>query len=110
MTKLELEKIADNLVGDSMKLMGLKNSDYTCGKADEDALFNFNFISNTVDQSPMVVWSIYFLKHVLAVIKYTKSGFVESEGIKGRLMDIINYAILLYALILESERNTVREE
>ena len=104
MTSKELEQIAKGLHSDSLELMGLKNSDYTCNKAEIDALYNFNFIAGVIDDSTFKVWSIYFMKHVLAVVKFCKTGFVESEGIKGRILDLINYAILLYALILQHEQ------
>lgn len=109
MTAQELEKIAQGLYGDSLDLLGVKNSDYTAGKAQKDALYNFHFIAGAMDQSKFTVWSIYFMKHVMAVLKFCKTGFVESQGIKERILDIINYAILLYALILESEEGVIED-
>ncbi len=110
MTKVELEKLAEELHQDSMNLMGLKNNDYTCGKAEEDALYNFHFIAKVLDVDPKLVWGVYFLKHVLATLKYIKSGYVESEGIKGRLMDIHNYNTLLWAIMNEEQKENLTQK
>ena len=103
MTNKELESLAVETYEKSLNVMRPKNADYTCGNSEKDALYNFYCISDATGMSPFMVWAVYFLKHCLAVVKYAKSGFVESEGIEGRIHDIINYSVLLLALIRDKK-------
>ena len=45
------------------------------------------------------VWAVFTEKHIGAIRKYVKDGSVESEPIDGRINDIINYMVLLAAII-----------
>lgn len=69
-----------------------KGIDYTIGNADR--LYNFKSIAEIIGITPEQVWAVYFWKHVCAVLSWAKTGRVESEGIKGRFIDIANYAKL----------------
>lgn len=79
------------------KIIKEKGDDYTVGNADTDRLYNFKFIAQVLGLTPVQVWAVYFLKHVLAICAFTK-GVQESEPITGRMDDVVNYIYLLDAL------------
>ena len=91
---MQLEKKFLETVKACWEIYNRKGRDYTIDQADENRLYNFYEVAELTGQTPMQVWSVYFLKHVFAVMAFAKTGKVESEGIDGRLYDIINYAIL----------------
>lgn len=73
-----------------------KGHDYTSGS--EDRLRNFKAIAASIGCSPMLVWYIYFRKHVDSISTFVQHGELKSEPVRGRFMDIANYAILGAAL------------
>lgn len=82
------------------KILKAKGDDYTNQNADR--LFNFKFIAQLLNISPRVVWGVYFLKHVLAVMNHVKNNH-ESEPIEGRLDDVANYCDLYEALLYDEK-------
>lgn len=93
--KLETRhKITDTLFQDCARLMVMKGADYSpSGRA---------FESFEVDgQDKKAVLRIYMLKHQKAIDTYIQNGKVESEDIRYRIMDAINYLAILYAMISE---------
>lgn len=91
------EKQAEILLG--------KGHDYTAGKADVDANANFKIIAELLDgakMTPYTVAMVYFLKHVLSLITYCKTGKQESgESLEGRHLDIANYSFILKTILDE---------
>ncbi len=84
----------DAIVAKAKEIYERKGADYTIGKAEEDRLANFRATSEMLGISMMQAWAVHFYKHVSAIFAFAKTGKVESEGIEGRLLDVINYAIL----------------
>lgn len=76
-----------------------KGHDYTAGRSEEDAYANFRIIADLLKGAPITSYTvtlIYFLKHVLSLITYAKKGRQESgEGLRGRHLDVANYAFIL---------------
>ena len=79
------------------QLLKLKGADYTGGN--EDRLNNFKESARALNLTDLEVWAVYFLKHIAAITTYVKDGKVQSENIKGRIDDAINYLYLLEGLI-----------
>lgn len=77
-----------------------KGADYT--RHEQDRLSNFKRSAAALGLTPIQVWAVFFNKHVDATMAFIKTGRVESESIEGRLDDIVNYAYLLEALIVEA--------
>lgn len=92
MTNELLMRLFDSLVADARKTMVGKNHDYTA--ASQDALANFKMVAAMLGLKPRQVWAVYFMKHVMAVMAWAKTGKVESEGLAGRFVDLVNYAAL----------------
>ena len=78
------------------------------GKAysgEDDVLSNFKLNAERLDLSKYQVWAIYFNKHIDSInnaIKVSPASPVdETEGLAGRITDVINYAVILQALLTE---------
>lgn len=90
----------DKTFEECLELAKRKGADYT--KGSEDALANFKEGGTDLDLSPEKVLMVMFRKHWTAIINYVRTGGQsESEPIDERLKDLINYAVLLKALIHE---------
>lgn len=107
MTNELLMRLFDHLVADARKTMAGKNHDYTA--ASQDALANFKTVAETLGLKPRQVWAVYFMKHVMAVLAWAKTGKVESEGMTGRFVDLVNYAAIGNALLQEPEKGSIQE-
>ena len=80
-----------------------KGHDYTTGHGTEDRLYNFKWVGEILDISPLKVAGVYWLKHVLSIATYIKYGGVMSdESIDSRLLDESNYNLLITAIIDEN--------
>lgn len=77
-----------------------KGHDYTVGNGDQDRLWNFKTVAGLLGINPLQALGVYWLKHVLAICTYIKTGNLESgEDIDGRFLDESNYNLLGRALI-----------
>lgn len=78
----------------------VKGEDYTKGSM--DALANFKEGGASIDIQPMEVCWIFMNKHYQAITNYVKTGGLsQSEPIDTRIVDMINYLLLLQGLIIE---------
>lgn len=84
---------------DCMTMIRQKNADYTQGVAKRDRIAAFRRIGGDIDVPMTKVWAIFAQKHWGAVMKFVKDGQVESEPIDGRINDLINYFVLLGAIV-----------
>lgn len=81
----------DAMVAEERTLWKGKGDAYTIGN---DRLYNFTSVAEKLGLTPMQVWSVYFLKHVYAVLNYAKTGKEDLETVESRLADIAVYAKL----------------
>lgn len=80
-----------------------KGRDYTMGS--DTRLHNFNTVGEFVEIPRMKALAVYWYKHVTAVFSYIKTGGQsESEPIAERIVDNINYLLLLHKMICEDRR------
>lgn len=88
-----------------------KGADYT-GNADASARYNrvINFYQagDLLSASPFVSWFFYFFKHVTAIATFCKTQRLASESIDGRIVDGINYLLLLKKLVMADAENTAK--
>jgi len=80
-----------------------KGADYSHSKETGDKLGNFRRIAKSLGLPARTVWCIYFLKHVDALIRWVKTGAVESEPMDGRFIDLRNYVDLGYGIWLAED-------
>lgn len=97
--------LAEELFQDCLAILESKGKAYS---GNEDALANFKVNGERLGLSKYQIWSIYFNKHIDSInnaIKYNPKYPVDkSEGMDGRIIDAINYLIILKAL-LEEDKN-----
>lgn len=102
MTPEEREQVVKRLRSEQDSIRTSKGKSYA-GTA--DALANFKEVAERSGQSKYQVWLVYFLKHVMAIenaIKNNATLPVEaSEGLSGRINDVMIYAELLACLAQE---------
>jgi len=93
--------IADKLFEESFKLLKSKNKDYS---TNDDALNGFKLAAKDAGITTYQAWLIYARKHWGAIANFCKNGGqVESEPIRERLKDMINYCALLEAIIEDAD-------
>lgn len=84
-----------------IQIQATKGHDYTSGS--DDRLLNFRTAAEAAGVSIEQAWYVYFFKHLSAVQTYVKHGQVESEPIRGRIVDCINYLLLLWLIVREKD-------
>jgi len=67
----------------------------------EDVFKNFEALESILNISREEVLFVYFYKHVLGISNYLKGVKKQRDSIEGRILDAINYLIMLYAMIKE---------
>jgi hypothetical protein len=90
----------DRILSICFDVLKIKGRDYTIESPDR--LKNFKDVASMVDVPPMKVLATYLWKHIAAVFSYIKSGGQnESEPIEMRIVDCINYLLLLGKMVSE---------
>jgi len=110
----ELFKARAELDAECLKVLEAKGKDYAGSSAENDRLGNFKQVASLLamfgvnPSTPLGVWSIYWLKHVFAILAYI-GQHTESEPIIQRFVDARNYLDLGWGLVSEQKsarRNT----
>lgn len=73
------------------------------GTAD-DCNNNFKTIAARIGSDKYKVWAIYWLKHQLAIETWLSTGDLRSESIEGRIVDAVNYLLILATMLHEDGR------
>ncbi len=96
-------EVFEDFVQKQREILLGKGSDYTAGRADEDAYANFRIIADLMKGAPwtpMTVAMVYELKHLLSIVTFAKTGRQESgEGLEGRFLDRANYTFIERQLV-----------
>jgi hypothetical protein len=102
MTVEEFDKfIKEEILPDCQAIMSSKGISYS---GLEDKLGNFKRLSVLTNTESEKVLFIYFTKHFDALSSYIRGEYKDSESIRGRILDIINYMLLLAALLKEQNK------
>lgn len=100
MNREEFNKQRDSLLEEAFQISKNKGKDYS--RDNEDVLYNFKSVGERLGMNPLDVLMIYMLKHQDAIETFVRSkGQSESEPIRQRIIDNINYLTLLYGLIID---------
>lgn len=97
MTKDEYKEHVASFLKEMSDVTSVKNEDYSAGQ--QDAMANYYELSNATGVTPFQAWMCLMMKHVTAIMRYSKTGGVVSESIHGRFIDLANYAMLGDALV-----------
>lgn len=105
MDRVTYEKMVAATVEELRELSRVKGGEYS---GDVDALENFKRGAGLTGATPMQVCFIYLAKHYDGIASFIKDDATgesrpRSEGVVGRLHDLINYCLLLKGLVLEQE-------
>lgn len=95
MTKKDLLESAYLLCDESIAMLTIKNRDYAVG---DDAFHNFDTVAQFLGSTREQVLATYLYKHLSAIFAYTRGEYADSEPIRGRIKDAINYLIFLAAM------------
>lgn len=101
----EAEKRTDALFKECIKVLRSKGADY----AGSGGNVHDNFIRNAqrLGLTKYQVWALYFNKHVDAINNSIKRSptypQVESEPLRGRIVDAINYLVRLESMVSEEQ-------
>ena len=105
--KLTGDPFIDEMLAKCIKTLEVKGNDYTSGAGQKDRLFNFREGAKKFKITQQQVLGVYLWKHLAAIDRYIAEGRVESEPIETRVMDAINYLLLLFCMIKNDELSTV---
>jgi hypothetical protein len=97
MTKSEYNDHVQAFLAEMRAVTDAKNVDYSAGQ--DDAMTNYYELASAAGVTPFQAWMCLMMKHVTAIMRYSKAGEVVSEPIHGRFIDLANYAMLGSALV-----------
>jgi len=96
------DESVDELLTLAQEIEESKRPGYT--QDSPDVLANFKKAAEMVGTTPMQAWSIYFYKHVAAIMTYAKNPNIQQgEALDGRFADAINYLKLGFHMLREEE-------
>ena len=113
MNSQELREILSKYMGDSffanrfmdcIDMMKVKNADYSQGEQKGDRIAAFRRIAKDINITMPQAWAVFCQKHWGAVMKFVKDGVLESEPIESRISDVINYMVLLAAIVEDGKK------
>ena len=108
MDKKQVESMFNELIDMERRIFSSKGDDYT--NDDSDRLANFKRNAKLTGMTSGQVWSIYFMKHIDAILTYIRTGKLSSEGLIGRINDARNYLVLLACLFQEAQDEASKHE
>uniref|UniRef100_A0A6M3JJB4 Uncharacterized protein n=1 Tax=viral metagenome TaxID=1070528 RepID=A0A6M3JJB4_9ZZZZ len=95
------ELIEKDILPECFAIMKTKGEAYS---GLEDKLGNFKRCAKLAGTTPEKAWFIYFCKHFDALSSFIREEYKDSEKIKGRIQDLINYLFLLCGLLKEQSK------
>ena len=105
----EYKKLRDEFILDTFVLSDVKRVEYTEGNHNDNVLWNFENIADKVNLTPLQVLSVYYQKHNSSINNYLKDGKEYSEPIEGRIQDMINYLLLMVAMLRKYKKRGIDE-
>ena len=105
----EYKKLRDEFIEETFKLSDEKRIEYTEGNHMDNVLWNFENIGSLVNLEPLKVLSVYYQKHNSSITNFFKEGKEYSEPIEGRIQDMINYLLLMVAMLRKYKKRGVNE-
>jgi hypothetical protein len=90
--------MTDEILPEAMQIMDSKGLSYS---GQEDKLGNFRRGSKLAGLKMEQVWFVYFVKHFDSLCSYLRGEYTDSEPIRGRILDMMNYLFLLCGILRE---------
>lgn len=106
MKQAEFDKVFQEAIAQANNLLATKGVEYT-GPQTQDRLANFKRGATLTGCTPLQVAFVYASKHYDAISTFVQNDAkgtqqVLSEPIEGRLHDLMNYCILMLAIVQEA--------
>ena len=109
MTAKEYKKLREEFISNAFKISDDKRIEYTEGNHVDNVLWNFENIAKLVNLELLQVISVYYQKHNSSINNYFKDGKEYSEPIEGRIKDMINYLLLMVAMLHKYKKGEANE-
>lgn len=108
--KTDYERHVYELLDLAYEIEEAKRPGYT--QDSDDVLANFKKAAEMTGTTDLQAWSVYFYKHVAAILSYAKDPSIpQAEDLDGRFADAINYLKLGFHMIKEKkEKNEVTNQ
>lgn len=98
------QHVANDFVSQCMAEMRRKGAEYA---VDGDPNGNFYRVAEETGQTHLQVWHSHFAKHMDAIRNYVKDPSRQmAEPLEGRIVDAVNYLILLATMELGNNDET----
>jgi len=110
MTSKQYSNLRDKFLKETLALSDAKRIEYTEGNQDHNVLYNFENIAKSINLKPLQVLSVYLHKHLSSLMNYFKDGKEYSEPIEGRISDIINYLLLMVAMLHKYKKKGIQDD
>lgn len=104
MSRDELFNLYDEIVQEARDTMSAKNQDYAWGG---DCLANLREAAHDVELEPELVWYVYFNKQVQAIKSHANGKVLQSESLRSRIVDCINFLVLLEGLDKDRDKEEI---
>jgi hypothetical protein len=88
MTQTDFHEFFAGLLNEARGVMESKAKDYA---QEQDAFLNFHTRAEQLGLTREQVWAVFANKHWDALMAYVRNGKVESEALRSRIIDVINY-------------------
>lgn len=102
MTRTQFSQFREELRQECDEIARVKGGDYA---GDQDVLSNFERAAEFTGLSRFLVWQVYAAKHIHCIFESIRKSpehpQIESEPLRSRICDAINYLILLGAMLEE---------
>lgn len=95
-TSNELVALHEALTKQALDVCVGKNKDY--GNVKDDTLSNFFQTADMLGIKPQQTCLTHMYKHFAALCRHARDGRLDSETLRGRIVDIINYAVIYFAI------------
>ena len=99
MKRPEFEAFALRLQSDAFTVLAGKGKDYA---RNDNAFHNFETTAEFLGIEREAVLAAHLYKHFAAIFAYIREGQTETEPIRGRIIDAINYLTFLAAMVYDS--------
>lgn len=96
--------IVDKYLMPVLDAKGRDYTDYVTEKYGGSSTANFSAISDLLGDTSFDryrVWAVYFCKHLQSIFTWLRSRTMESESLDSRLLDAINYLLILWMMLTE---------
>ena len=92
--------LSDEFLQECKDIQIEKGREYTIddGSRKVDKFANFRSIGARLNLDPKIVMLVYMLKHMDSLRTYALYEQEGSEGVKGRCQDLVNYAVMFWAM------------